>query len=109
MSFDPRTLAQDLINHGNDWSDKRAAADILSETRKTVRAQIALRYLPDVKTQGKAELYAEADVEYLKHLQAMVEAEKQANKARCQYDADKAFIELTRSQESTRRSEMNLR
>lgn len=109
MTFDPRTLAHDLIAHGNLWADTRAAADLLSETRKTVRAQIALKYLPDVKTQGKAELYADADPEYLRHLQAMVEAERQANRARCQYDADKAFIELTRSQESTRRSEMLLR
>jgi hypothetical protein len=38
----------------------------------------------------------------------MVEARQLANKARIRYDSGKAFVELARSAEATRRSEMNL-
>ena len=109
MDFDPRTLAQDLVAHGNLWADRNSAAEILEETRKTLRAQIAQKYLTEGMATNRAELSAEASKEYIDHLHAMTEARRLSNRARVQYDADRAFIDLVRSQESTKRAEMLIR
>lgn len=106
--FDPATLAHTLFEHGRDWADKNASADILEETRRTLHSQIAVGLLPECKSVAKAEMHAEATEEYIEHIKAMVEARKAANTARVQYDADRAFIDLLRSQESSRRTEMQL-
>jgi hypothetical protein len=107
--FEPVTLALTLFEHGKDWAETNAAADLLEETRKTLRSQIALKFLPDVGAVSKAEMMAEATQEYIDHIKSMVEARKVANTARAQYDADRAFIDLIRSQESSRRAEMQMR
>ena len=108
MDFDPIALAQKLLEHGAAWADKNAGADLLEETRRTLRSQIAMKFLPDAGSVAKAEMMAEATVEYIEHVKAMVEARRLANRARAQYDTDRAFIEMIRSQESTKRAEMNL-
>jgi hypothetical protein len=109
MNFDPYKLAQQLLEHGSEWADKNAAADVLEETRKTLRSQIALKFLPDAGSVAKAEMMAEATQEYIDHVRSMVEARRASNIARCQYDTDKTYIEMVRSQESTERAMINLR
>lgn len=109
MNFEPEKLSRRFRDDGITWAEKNGAADLLEETRKTLRSQIALKYLPEAGSANKAEMMAEATQEYIDHIKAMVEARKEANKARVQYDADEAFIDLVRSQESTRRAEMNMR
>lgn len=109
MNFDPTKLAEQLLQHGSAWAEDNCAADLLEETRKTLRSQIAMKFLPDAGSVSKAEMAAEATQEYIDHIKSMVEARKKANISRVQYDSDRAFIELIRSQESTRRAEMNLR
>jgi hypothetical protein len=54
-------------------------------------------------------MMAKGSVWYVDHIQRMVEARKAANKARVRYDSGRAYIDLARSMESTRRAEMNLR
>lgn len=109
MNFDPHNLAQQFLQHGSAWADKNAAAEMLEETRRTLRSQIALKFLPDAGSVSKAEMMAEATTEYAQHVKDMVMARKAANTSRVQYDATRAFIDLIRSQESTKRAEMNLR
>lgn len=109
MIFDPYNLAEQLLKHGSDWADKNAAADLLEETRKTLRSQISMKYLPDVGSVAKAEMLAESTQEYIDHIKSMVEARKNSNRARVQYDTDKAFVDLVRSAESSRRQEMQIR
>lgn len=108
MSFDPEKIAKRFRDDGNTWAEKNCAADLLEETRKTLRSQIALKYLPEVGSVSKAEMMAEATTEYIEHVTSMVEARKEANKARVQFDADEAYIDLVRSQESSRRAEMRM-
>lgn len=109
MTFDPATLARTMFEHGRDWAEANCGADLLEETRRTLRSQIALRFLPDAGSVSKAEMHAEATQEYIDHIKSMVEARKIANIARAQFDADRAFIDLVRSQESSRRAEMSMR
>lgn len=109
MSFDPNRMAHQLREHGLDWADKDAAASVFEETRKTLRSQIALQHLPTAGSVSKAEMIAEATAEYIEHVKSMVEARRVANRARVLFDSDRAFIDLTRSQESSRRAEMSIR
>lgn len=109
MNFDPHKLAEQLLSHGSAWAEDNCAADLLEETKRTLRSQIALKHLPDVGSVAKAEMIAEATAEYIGHIKQMVEARRNANKSRVQYDADRSFIDMIRSQESSRRAEMNLR
>jgi hypothetical protein len=106
---DPRSLTDRLIEAGEKWSDLNAAAEMLEETKKTLLAQITSGFMAEQSMSvAKAETLALASNEYGRHLKAMVEARQLANKARVRYDSGKAFVELARSAEATRRSEMNL-
>lgn len=109
MDFDPHKIAERYRNDGWTWADKDGAASLLEETRKTLRSQIALKFLPDAGSVSKAEMNAEATEEYIIHVRNMVDARTQANRARAQFDADRAFIDLIRSQESTKRAELSMR
>jgi hypothetical protein len=106
--WNPSDLARGFYEHGKDWSEKDGAASLYEETRRTLRAQIALKFLPDAGSVSKAEMNAEGTIEYIEHVKAMVAARTVANIARAQFDADRAFIDLVRSQESSRRAEMQL-
>lgn len=107
-NFDPHTLAEQLLKHGTEWADLNAAAELLEETRKTLRSQIALKFLPDVSAVSKAEMMAEATQEYIDHVKSMVEARRLANRARVQFDADRTYIDMVRSLEATERATMRL-
>lgn len=96
-----------ITKAGEDWAEKQAAADLLEETRKSVLAKL-MNEAPHTSMGGK-EMQALADPEYKKFVEGMVSARKAANKARVRYDSAKVLAELRRSQESTRRAEMNLR
>ena len=105
--FSPDTLHQRLVTLGEDWAEKQAAADLLEETKKSVLSQIALR--SNVKSMSEREAHALASPDYREHVAAMVEARKEANKAKINYHAAQAWLDLARSMEATRRAEANLR
>ena len=107
MSFDPEKAFDAILKAGEDWADKQAAADLLEETRKSVLAQLQVQ--SDGTSMAQKEMYALADPEYRKFVEGMVNARKAANKARVRYDSAKVLAELRRSQESTRRAEMQIR
>lgn len=102
----PEEAYQKLIKLGDDWADKKAAAELLVETRRPVRAQLAMAFLVEAKSMAKAEIMAEASGEYDAHVRAMVEAVKEENKAMVRYKAIQAVLEMERTQEATRRAEM---
>lgn len=104
---DPRGLTDRLIEAGEKWADLNAAAEILEETKGTLLARLASERF-DLPA-WKAEAEAKAHPDYVAHLEAMVKARQAANRARVRYDSGKAYVELARSAESTRRAEMNLR
>lgn len=107
MNWTPETLAEELTKRGNDWADKNAAADLLEENKKTLLAELTLQWPQD--SMVKAEARAKADCRYRQHIELMVEARRQANKARVSYDSIRAFEGMWRTKESTLRAEMSLR
>lgn len=109
----PLTRAEEVSHNmallGHEWADCEAAASLLEETRKSVRAQFAMEFYKEAGSSAKAELMAEADARYVEHLTKQVAARRLANIARVNFDAHKAWIELVRSAEASRRAEMTMR
>lgn len=109
--FNPETLTQEVVRLGEEWADKDAAASALEETRKTLLSQL-IKDLMLPGAGGKpmsfslAEVRALADRRYEAHVDMMVEARKEANKARVRYDMGKMKLELLRSLQATMRQEM---
>ncbi len=104
--IEPGKLYAKMIAAGNDWADKDSAANLLEETRKPVLADLMTRSA--ATTSAAREELALSSPEYKEHIAAMVEARREANRARAQYDAIKTYIELVRTKESTNRAEMQL-
>ena len=106
--IDPHALAHELSERGLAWADANAAAEALEETKSTVLAEIMAEHIHGGATAAKAEILAKASKAYREHVDRMVSARKAANRARVRFDTYKAFIELARSRESTRRAEAKL-
>lgn len=115
-NFDPSALANEVIGLGEEWADLDAAASALEETRKTVLAKRTIEFLEGSLSVGKtrgmsvaqAETNALADPTYESHLELMVEARKNANRARVRYDMGRMRLELLRTHQATLRNEMRL-
>ena len=106
MSFDPEILYKKLVEAGEDWTDKQAAAELLEETKKTVLAEVMSG---EQGARNAREDSALASAVYKLHLTNMVTARKEANRARVRYDSMKVLAEMRRTQESTRRAEISIR
>ncbi len=96
-----------LVRSGEDWADKDAAASLLEESRKSVLAK--LKNESGEKSDAAKETLALCHSDYREHLGLMIEARREANRARVRYDSAKVLAEMRRSEESTRRAEMTLR
>lgn len=106
MALDPQKVYADLVKAGNDWADKDAAASLLEETKKTVLAKLKIE--ADAPSDAARETLALCHPDYETHVTSMVEARKQANKAKVRYDSAKTLAELRRSEEATRRAEASI-
>ena len=106
MRLNPQDISEQFRLHGEDWADKNAAAELLDKNRETVKASLVVEFLKSEKSIARAEYMAESSDEYKRHISSMVEAKRIANRARVQWESDKAFIDMARSAESTRRAEI---
>jgi hypothetical protein len=104
--MDPDKIYDAMVRAGEEWADAEAAASMLEETRKSVMAKLINEGEGSV---AGREYKALADADYQRFVADMVRARKTANKAKVRYDSAKVLAELRRSQESTRRAEMNIR
>ena len=108
--LDPERLAETLRNLGAEWADYEAAAQLLEETKRTVRSEIAQRAAQlGAPTAAAADRHAEAHADYKVHVEAMVEARRLANRSRVNYDSHRVLVDLIRTKEATSRAEMTLR
>jgi hypothetical protein len=107
MDFDPDKIHARLVTLGEEWADKEAAADLLEQTRRNVRAEIMRQ--SNESSVAAAEAHAESSIRYKEHVVSMVEARRIANRAHVNYKAAQVWVEMARSVESTRRAELNLR
>jgi len=107
MDFDPDKIAHELSERGLKWADADAAFKALDETTKTVLSE-CIGDLNEDLAYNKAEVVARRSQKYRDHLIAVGSARREANRSRVHLDVWKTCIELMRSQETTRRAEMQL-
>lgn len=119
--FDPAKLADEIIAAGHEYAELDSMASNLEELKKSMLAQFQLEALAESMAPAKpglpagkpitnamAELKALADSRYTAHIEMMVDARKEANRARARYDALKIKMELMRTMMATVRQEMQL-
>ena len=106
--FDPNRAYQQLIDKGSDWAEKNAKAQHWEEMRRPLRSQLVVGLLREGMAIGKAEHLAQAKEEYEEHIIQMVNARREANKARVDYDAAKVLAEMRRTEAANNRAEMKL-
>jgi hypothetical protein len=105
--LDPDQLYQKLIDTGEIWTDRDAAANLLEETKKAVLAQLTV--LASGKSMAEREASALSSDTYRGHLEKMVEARRLALAAKVKYDGIRTWIDMMRSVEATKRQEMGMR
>lgn len=107
--FKPSDIYREIIAAGEDWADKKSAYDALDDNTKSVLADITSGYMKTSKSKAEAEMHGLAADEYKAHLRSVQDARRAFLRAQVKYDSLRLLAELRRSQESTKRAEMNLR
>ena len=102
--MNPDQIFIKLESAANDYADREAAASLLEEMKHTVLSQCAADW-PDYSMTA-AESKARRDDRFIKHLKIMVDARKEANKAKAKYYSIQTWIDLTRTKESTERAKI---
>ena len=103
--FDRDKLTNRLVELGEDWADKNAAADALEDATKAMQGKCFLDATGNVEERKAKALN---DPEYESMAEKAREARTAATKARVRYDGMRTYIDLLRSQEATRREEARL-
>jgi len=106
MAFSPNEIAERMRLAGEEWSDLDAAANMLEETRKSVLAELVNQSKGGSIAAKESE--ALANPAYRLHLTNMVNARREANRARVKYDTSRMWVELVRTSEATKRAEMKI-
>ena len=109
LTYDPAKLVERLVQAGEEWADKNAAAELLEETKSTLLATLAVAHIEIGDSAAKAELRAKSSAAYADHLKDMVEARRQANRARVRYDSGRVFGDHIRTKAATERAQMEMR
>ena len=104
--FDPERLAHELSKRGLDWADKQAAYQALDEATKSVMGQA---YLQTEGTVAERDAKTRNTVGVLNHLEAVARARKASLVARVNYETYQVYLEMKRTEQSTRRAEMQIR
>lgn len=98
--LDANDIYEKLTLAGNDWAIKNGNAELLEETKKTVLWSIASIFEGSVASK---EAMALASDGYREHVEKMVEARKQANIAKIEYESRKAWLDIMRTNAATER------
>lgn len=101
--MDPQKLSHEIHTAGEAWAEAEAAAQLLEETRKTVLSQIKSKY---EGSDAAKETLALATQDYSDHIKQMVNARREANKARVRWDSLKIYADLMRTKAASARAEM---
>lgn len=102
----PERIAHELSKRGHAWADAEAQAQQLEQHRRPLRSTIATEWINDGYPANKAEMLAESDQRYRDHVDGMVAARCQADKAKVDYEAYRTYVELMRTQAATERETM---
>jgi hypothetical protein len=104
----PDLVQQAYIALGEDVADKAAAANLLEETRRSLRAKLARAFRKGGMGVGDAGDAAEASQQYTDHITAMVEARRLADRAKVRLEAFRVAWETARTVSATERNAMKM-
>ncbi len=107
--FDPEKIFHEVTQAGDTWADTKSAFEALDDVTKSVLADITGRFMDGKISRTEAERYALSSQDYREHLASVSKARGEWLRAQVRYDGLKMLAELRRSQESSKRAEMNLR
>ncbi len=109
MSLNPDEIYRELEKAGNDWSDKKAAFEILDRNTKSVLADVLITFMDSGLSRAESETRALASSAYKNHLASVGAAHKAYLQAQVLWTNLQTLAELRRSEESTRRAEMGMK
>ena len=107
--LDVDTIYRKVEEAGLAWADKKAAYEMLDDMTKTVSADLLTDYGRTCKTKAEAEALAFSDRRYKEHLALLAAARREWLHSEVRYKSAQLLAELRRSEESSRRAEMNIR
>lgn len=102
--FNPDEIYERLRLAGEEWTDKDAAANALEFAADTMLSKCFLEADGSIEERKHK---ARVDTQYQDAKRWAIEARKAALKAKVKYDTGRVLAELRRTQESTRRAELN--
>ena len=108
--IDPDKIYAVVEKCGLDWADKKAAFEMLDDLTKTVLADLTTDTMTGHKcSKSEAETRSQAHPLYKEHLTRLASARRAWLHAEVKYKSTTLLAELRRSEESTKRAEMQLR
>jgi len=102
MENTPTSIYERLVKLGTDWAEKNAIAELAEENKKTLLSQLS--YKSNESSVAARESWAMRHEDYLDHIQWMIEARREANKAKVAYDSAKVWFEAWRTVEANERA-----
>ena len=108
MSLDADGIYEKIMESAREWTHADEESRRLVELKPIVLAEIVNQQDQDLSLAARTSL-AQASPEYRLHVTNMIAAKTKANMAQARYKAAQSLAELRRSQESSRRAEMNIR
>ena len=109
MTLDVEGIYRQLEKAGNDWADKKAAFDALERISKSVLSDVLVSFMDSGLSRAEAEARSLSSGVYKEHLASVSRAHKAYLQAQVLWNNLQTLAELRRSEESTRRAEINLR
>ena len=102
--MNPNAIYEKLSTAGTEWADRLADAELLEGALKSQLAQLTIEAKGlESCSMAEAKELALSSSGYRDAQVAAIEARRQANRARVQYDSAKAWCDASRTHEATQR------
>lgn len=95
-------LYEKLVECGEDWADKQAAANILEDTKSTVLARLMMSVM--ATSVAAKEMEAKASAAYELHIINTANANKSALIAKIKYESVRTWVDLKRTEAANERA-----
>ena len=106
MSTRTDRLLHELSESGQDYADKKAAANALEELRRNLMAKLIRQRMSHGDSRSGAEEQARCTDQFARATQEMLAAQKAAIKAKMRYDLAGTAVDLYRTEAATKRAEL---
>ena len=106
--FNPTDIATRIADRGREWAQMQSQANLLEEQGKSLLALITKELIAAGDSATQAHSTARADPRWEVHINGLVVAQEKAIIAKTRYEAAKEYSQNMRTEQATRRAEMQL-